>query len=133
MRIDVPCKKVIVRKGHWKFLLCKMSPCKSVYSFKSDPACKRVAVQKCLLVQKWPCVQKSRRAKESPCKRVTIQKCPLVQEWPWVQVSLRAKVTLRAKVSPCKSNARAKVTRSLKTSYVHCLFNSPQYFLNRDS
>ena len=98
MRINVPCKKVIVPKYciaklSLKFLLCKMSPCKSVPSCKSDPACKRVAVQKCHLVQKWPSVHKWRRAKESPCKNlsscksdlscksVLVQKCPLVQKW----------------------------------------------------
>ena len=101
MRIDFPCKNVIVPKYciaklSLKFLSCKMSPrakvtlrakespcksdpaCKSVHSCKSDPACKRVAVQKCPLVQKWPFVQSV-----------------LVQNW-----------------RSCKSVARAKVTRS---------------------
>ena len=69
MRIDFLCKNVIVPKYRiaklsLKFLSCKISPC------KSNPACKRVAVQKCPLVQKWP-----------SCKRVAVQKCPLVQKW----------------------------------------------------
>ena len=43
---------------------------------KSDPACKRVAVQKWHLVKKWPFVQKCPRAKVSPRAKVTlVQKC----------------------------------------------------------
>ena len=90
-----------------------MSPCKNVYSSevtlrakeslcKSVYSCKRVAVQKWPyvqkypLVQKWPFVQKSRSAKKSPRAKV----------------STRAKESPRKSVSLCKSDARAKVTRS---------------------
>ena len=71
-----------------------MFTCKGVYS------CKRVAVQKCQLVQR-PCVQKSRRAKVSIRAKVTL-----------VQKIRRVKVSPSAKVSSCKSVARAIVTRS---------------------
>ena len=64
---------------------CKMSPCKSVYLCKTDPACKSVAVQKSRHAKVTP------RAKDSPWKSV-----PLCKSDP-----------------ACKSDARAKVTRSL--------------------
>ena len=70
-----------------------MSPCQTVYSCKSDPAYKRLAVQKSRRAKVFP------RAKESPCKsvpsckndpackRVAVQNCP------------RAKVSSRAKMT----------------------------------
>ena len=102
MRIDFPCKNVImpkycIAKVSLKFLLCKMSPCKifpscksdpprkSVPLCKSDPPCNSDAVQKCPLVQKSCRAKVSPRAKVSSCKRVLVKKCHFVQKCPFVQ------------------------------------------------
>ena len=115
---DVILKNRSKKCCHEKLLSCNMSPC------KSDPAYKRVAVQKCHLVQNRPFVQESCLAKVSPrakvtlraivtpcksvpsCKRDAMQKCPFVQKCP------RAKVSSCKSVSSYNSDTRAKVTRS---------------------
>ena len=64
------CKNVAILLQHrarsdamHKFRRIKMSPCKNVRSCKSDPSCKRVAVQKYPLVQKWRSCKRVARAK----------------------------------------------------------------------
>ena len=94
----LPHKNVAVKK------CCSaiVTLCRSVPSYKIDPPCKRVAVQKCPLMQKCPLVLKWRSCKrvhlcknDPACKSDALQKCPLVLKW-----------------RSCKSYASAKMTRS---------------------
>ena len=72
------CQNNSLQKCHWKFLLWKMSFMQKFLFVKSDSACKSDPMCKRVAVQKW------RRAKMSSCKNDACEKVLLVQKWPFV-------------------------------------------------